>query len=211
MSIIMKNKLIHDISSLWNSFNYDNNISSEEFEQLNQYHDLLKKWSKKLNLISLKNPNEIYFQIIDSLALAPFFKSTSNIDIGSGNGFPAIPLSILNKETDFFLVEPRKKRVSFLSYVKSTLDLKNITIISQRIEDFSKKNIVTETISSKAFASPEKIQEISFKLLKKNGKIYMLLSENQKFNLLESKYCVTLTKDYKVFDKNRKIVILNKS
>ena len=207
----MKNKLKSNIAIIWNKFNYNKEITEEEADKLIKYSELLDKWSKKLNLISLTNPEEIQLQITDSLALLPFFSPKSDIDIGSGNGFPAIPLSIFNKETTFYLIEPRKKRVSFLSYVKSSLDLRNINIFPERIEEFSKKNIYAESISSKAFAAPAKIQEISFKLLEKNGKINMLLNENQKIDLMEDKYNITVIKEYKIFNKKRKLVILNRN
>ena len=90
-------------------------------DSFQKYEDLLLEWNDKFNLTAIKDPQEILEKhFIDSAYLLKFVslkKHDSLLDIGSGAGFPALVLAILNKEVNFTLVESNGKKVSFLNEV----------------------------------------------------------------------------------------------
>ena len=104
--------------------------------QLNSYLDLLVKWNQKINLTSEKTPLEILHRhIFDSLQYARFVSPNEHvIDIGSGAGFPGIPLKILYPHLNLSLVESQRKRCSFLEAVVSNLGLLDTRVINERAE-----------------------------------------------------------------------------
>ena len=120
--------------------NLNADAPSEQIEtQLNSYLDLLVKWNRKINLTSEKIPSEILHRhIFDSLQYARFVSPNDHvIDIGSGAGFPGIPLKILYPHLTLILVESQRKRCSFLEAVVSNLGLQDTRVINERAENIS--------------------------------------------------------------------------
>lgn len=130
----------------------------ELLAQFEGYLELLIRFNSKMNLIGPMSPTDIIDQLIcDSLILAKAADINGRIiDIGSGAGFPGIPLAILANnlcsETAITLVEPRKKRSQFLSIVKARLNLDNLHILAERIEDTQVERF--DLVCSKAFQPP---------------------------------------------------------
>ncbi len=141
----------------------------EIFEDILNYLNILLKWNRSVNLIS-KNDEKIIIErhLKDSLVALKIVQKDiykSIIDIGSGNGFPAIPLSIVLKEKIFTLVEIKEKKFYFLKDVKESLKLKNIILKNDDVKkiDFSPFDLVL----SRAFLNEKDIKEF---LKKKNYK-----------------------------------------
>jgi len=129
-------------------------------EKLNIYKNLILKWNKVHNLTGSTSSNQLDFNIQDSIEPINFLDDFDNcVDIGSGAGFPAIPLAIYYSNKHFTLVEPRLKRVSFLSIIKAKLNLENITIINDRIENID--NISFDLVTSRAVSDTQTLFEIS--------------------------------------------------
>jgi 16S rRNA (guanine527-N7)-methyltransferase len=107
--------------------------------QLNSYLDLLVKWNRKINLTSEKTPSEILHRhIFDSLQYARVISPTDHImDIGSGAGFPGIPLKFVYPHLTLTLVESQRKRCSFLEAVVSNLVLQDTLVINERAENIT--------------------------------------------------------------------------
>ena len=126
-------------------------------------------WSKTHNITGYKTKADIMQNIADSIAPLEFISDFQiALDIGSGCGFPAIPLAISLPQCEFILVEPQIKRASFLNIIAINLNLKNIRILKSRIEDISTLPKI-DLITSRAFAKPSTIIELSARFLDKNG------------------------------------------
>jgi len=147
-----------------------NNISTNTNEAMNNfmaYADMLLEWNVKHNLSGAKSVEEVYLHIVDCIYPLSFLHNfNSCIDIGSGAGFPAIPLAILKKEAMFFLIEPRLKRAAFLYALSANLNLNNIKIYKNRVEEL---NLRADLITSRSVMSSEKIITICRQNITNNG------------------------------------------
>ena len=154
-------------------------LSSTQLEKLEKYLSIIGNWNRKINLISPKEIPYLKEHVADSLAILPSLKCNNLIDLGSGGGFPAIPLAIVAENINFTLVEARSKRASFLLTVKSSLLLKNITIKNERIEHLQDLYNLFDCLTARAFLPLPELLIQSFSFLKKNGKIYAQVSPGQ--------------------------------
>jgi 16S rRNA (guanine527-N7)-methyltransferase len=112
--------------------------SKEQINAFMTYLSVLKKWNKAYNLTSLeKNEDIIIKHFLDSLLyLKAILEGEIRIaDVGSGAGFPGIPIKIIRPETEIFLIEPSRKKSAFLRHVIRQLKLKGIEVIEKRIEE----------------------------------------------------------------------------
>lgn len=118
-------------------------LTKEQYEQFMKYKDLIQEWNKKVNLTSIKEDEEIVKKhFIDSIKIFKFeeVKNAKRIiDIGTGGGFPGIPMKIVNPDCEMVLLDSLNKRVNFLNIVINDLGLKNISTIHGRAEDFAVK------------------------------------------------------------------------
>jgi len=143
-----------------------------ENEQLKIFTNELLKWNKVHKFTNYKTKEEIQEQIEDSLyPLDKIIHTKSALDIGTGAGFPGLILAIAMPETKWYLVEPLKKRYSFLNYMKIKLGLKNVEIIPSRLENADIKPV--ELITTRAVMPTAKIIEISKPCFQKDGKILL--------------------------------------
>jgi len=114
-------------------------LDNEAFDRLYIYFKELKRWSKKINLIARKaTDNDILEKhFLDSLTLLPLLTGNKVhlLDIGTGAGFPGLVCKSVKPELELTLVEPRQKRVAFLSHITRMLELKKVSILDCRVED----------------------------------------------------------------------------
>jgi len=137
----------------------------------------LLKWNKIHKFTNYSSKEEIYSQIKDSLYPLEKIKNSKNaIDIGTGAGFPGLILAIAMPETKWYLVEPLKKRYSFLNYIKILMNLKNVTIIPARLEQANIEKV--DLITSRAVMPTKELIKISKPFLKKDGKILLYKGSN---------------------------------
>lgn len=102
-----------------------------------RFVDVLDLWSARMNLISCRSPRELVDRhLLDSLAVAQTLPDEPAlvVDLGSGAGFPGLPLAIVRPDLRFALVEVRRRRASFLNEVRRTLKLANVEVMEQRAE-----------------------------------------------------------------------------
>lgn len=115
-------------------------ITSHQSDQFVQYAQALQEWNKTINLTSVDNCREVVVKhFIDSIAPLQFGLLTgqeSLLDIGTGAGFPSVPLKIMRPGLRPVLLEPNSKKASFLLYLAGTLELKNVQVVSQTLEQF---------------------------------------------------------------------------
>ncbi|GAI49093.1 unnamed protein product, partial [marine sediment metagenome] len=117
-------------------------LSERQIEQFLTYLEILRNWNKRMNLTSLKDPREIIItHFLDSLTILKAIdnKEISAIDIGTGAGFPGIPLKILKPQISLSLLDSSRKRIEFLKYLSKSLKLKGLEIIWGRAEDYGRK------------------------------------------------------------------------
>jgi len=134
-------------------------------EKFDLYEKLLREWGGRMNLVAPSTLSDIRARHMDdSLQIAGLIPADSRvIDLGSGAGFPAVPLAI--KGMDVFAIESIGKKCAFLNELKQQLDLANLTVINDRIENVIKRkteNGKRVTVTARAFASLEKILDMTY-------------------------------------------------
>jgi len=117
---------------------YFKNLSESQIHQFELLADLYKDWNLKINVVSRKDIDEIYIRhVLHSLGIAkiqPFQAGARVLDVGTGGGFPGIPLAILFPETHFHLVDSIGKKIKVVEEVAQGLGLTNITVTNARVE-----------------------------------------------------------------------------
>jgi 16S rRNA (guanine527-N7)-methyltransferase len=149
-------------------------LKPEHFEKLEIYKNLLKKWGRRINLTSVLSDREIELRhFLDSLLGLKAFKAfgldiskKSIADVGSGAGFPGVPLAVVIDSSDFDLIESRHKRCVFLEQVKRELKLKNIKVVCERVENVDS---FYNVLLMRAVKDPRNAVKIVKHLLKKGA------------------------------------------
>lgn len=158
-------------------------LTKEQIEKYYNYMNLLLEWNKKINLTAIIEPREIILKhFVDSLTIAKYIKDDEKlIDVGTGAGFPGIPLSIVKENTDIVLLDSLNKRINFLEEVKENLKLENITTIHGRAEEFGKNKNEREKYdiaTSRAVASLNILLEYLLPLVKVGGRAICMKGSN---------------------------------
>lgn len=148
-------------------------LSDEQVEQFAIYANLLVEWNEKVNLTSITNSEEIVLKhFVDSLSLVPLIQGNRLADIGTGAGFPGIPIKIFLPQVKVYLVDSLAKRLEFLKVVIQELKLVEVETIHSRAEDFARDSLFRESfdcVTSRAVARLPVLLEYAVPLLKKEG------------------------------------------
>lgn len=158
-------------------------LTEEQVEKYYKYMNLLLEWNEKINLTAIIEPKEIILKhFIDSLTIEKHIKENEKfIDVGTGAGFPGIPISIIKENTNIVLLDSLNKRINFLEEVKKELKLKNITTIHGRVEEFGKNKKERETYdiaTSRAVAPLNILLEYLLPLIKVGGRAICMKGSN---------------------------------
>lgn len=153
------------------------NISllKEQYEQFYAYMELLIEWNEKMNLTAITDPKEIILKhFVDSLTIAKYVKEDKSIiDMGTGAGFPGIPIKIYRKDVKVVLADSLNKRIKFLDEVIDKLKLENVETIHCRAEELGKNKQYREKFdyaTSRAVANLSTLSEYLMPFVKLNGK-----------------------------------------
>ncbi len=150
-------------------------LNEKQKDQFYKYMNMLIEWNEKINLTAIVEPKEVILKhFVDSLTISKYIEKNSYIaDVGTGAGFPGIPLKILRDDIKVVLVDSLNKRIKFLDEIINKLELKNIKAIHSRAEEFGQNveyreqfNIVT----SRAVANLSTLSEYLMPLAKVGGK-----------------------------------------
>ena len=179
-------------------------LSDKKIEKLEDFANTLLEWNKIHNLTGAKTIADIYTHIIDSLYPMSFMDTPKKVlDVGSGAGFPAIPLAIVFDESEFVLSEPLRKRVSFLKYV--SVELENITVEASRVEDL--KDYKFDLIISRAVTNTQMLINITNHLSNSDTK-YLFYKGERVFDEISK---LSNSINYDIIQKNRRNYLYIKS
>ncbi|MFO7745525.1 MAG: 16S rRNA (guanine(527)-N(7))-methyltransferase RsmG [Psychroflexus sp.] len=160
---------------------YFEDLDEMQIEQFEKIAEVYKDWNQKINVVSRKDIDEIYIRhVLHSLGIAKvqsFLPGSKVLDVGTGGGFPGIPLAILFPETQFTLVDSIGKKIKVVEEVVDALGLKNVKAINDRVENVTGEY---DFIVSRAVAvMPSFVHWVKGKIAKesrhdrKNGILYL--------------------------------------
>ncbi|RQO30663.1 16S rRNA (guanine(527)-N(7))-methyltransferase RsmG [Taibaiella sp. KBW10] len=149
---------------------YFDDFSETQLGQFAALGDLYKEWNEKINVISRKDIDQLYTKhVLHSLAITticPFNPGMRVVDIGTGGGFPGIPLAIFYPEVEFLLVDSIGKKIKVVQEVAAAIGLKNVTAVHSRIENIPEKDF--DFVVSRAVAPLKTLWEWAKPIIKKD-------------------------------------------
>lgn len=149
---------------------YFPDLTETQIEQFSQLKDLYFEWNEKINVISRKDIDELYTKhVLHSLAIAKvmnFRQGSEVLDVGTGGGFPGIPLAILFPEVRFYLVDSIQKKIKVVKEISEALELKNVEAESIRAEVINRK--IDFIVSRAVTQMPKFVDWIKGKFKKEN-------------------------------------------
>ena len=154
-------------------------FSVEQISKFYKYMNMLIEWNEKINLTAIIEPNEIILKhFIDSLTIYKDIPNKSSVvDVGTGAGFPGIPLAIMNESLKITLVDSLNKRLIFLQEVINELNLKNIQAVHGRAEEYIReKREHYDIATSRAVAKLNVLLEYMIPFVKVGGRCICMKS-----------------------------------
>ena len=173
------------------------NVNDTQVKKFYDYMNLLIKWNEKINLTAIIEPNDIILKhFIDSITIENSIKNDSKvIDVGTGAGFPGIPLSIIRNDLKISLMDSLNKRINFLDEVIKENCLNNVDTIHSRAEELGRNKDYREQFdvaTSRAVASLDVLLEYMLPFVKVGGYCICMKGSNIDEELENSKKALTL-------------------
>jgi 16S rRNA (guanine527-N7)-methyltransferase len=171
----------NEIAQLLLPFLDEATLSAAQLDSLQRYLDLLLKWNSKMNLTAIRDPKEIVTRhfgesLFAARTIFPKPKPESVIDVGSGAGFPGIPIKIWNAAAQLTLIESSEKKATFLRELARTLDLNGVSVQATRAETVAARaNVVT----LRAVERFEQILPTARRLVQPSGRLALLIGTAQ--------------------------------
>ena len=152
----------------------EQDLSGAETAQLTALISELQRWGARVNLTAIRAPQEmVSAHILDSLSVRPFVEGSRVIDVGTGAGFPGLPLAIVQPETAFWLLDSNGKKISFVNHVIGQLGISNAQTVKARAEDYAPGKRF-DTVIARALASTEKLLQLAGHLVREDGVLLAL-------------------------------------
>ncbi len=197
------------------------NITDKQYELFEKYYEILVSYNQKVNVTAIIEKKEVFIKhFVDSVLNVDKLKGGYLLDVGSGGGFPAIPIKILRDDLDITMLEATNKKCEFIKLVIKELGLKNIRVICSRAEDLAKLKEHRERYdicTARAVARLNTLLEYVLPFTKVGGKFYAYKSVQGNEEILESKNALNIlggrveeVLEYKIFDNIRNIIVINK-
>ena len=177
--------------------NYNIKVTDKQLKQFDVYFDYLVQENDKYNLTAIKEKDEIlYKHFLDSiLPYQSFSENARVVDIGTGAGFPSIPLAILRSDLKFTCVDSVEKKTNFVFNLADKLGLKNIEVFHARCEDLAKEPVFREQfdyVVARAVAPLTSLLEYCIPFIKVGGKFVAYKGTNYNQELENSKNAIKL-------------------
>ncbi len=172
-------------------------LNEKQINQFFDYMNFLLEWNEKINLTAITKPDEIILKhFVDSITIEKYIaKNTKIVDVGTGAGFPGLPLKIIREDIEVVLLDSLQKRVNFLQETIKKLGLTKIEAIHLRAEEFSRNKEQRESFdyaTSRAVANLTTLSEYLIPLVKINGKCICMKGSEINEELEQSKKAVSV-------------------
>ena len=199
-------------------------LTDTQTEQFQIYCNLLIEWNKKFNLTAITDPEEIALKhFVDSCTILRYVKIPENadiIDVGTGAGFPGIPLKIVRPDIRLTLLDSLNKRLLFLNEVARQLNM-TLETVHGRAEDVGQKTVYREKFAvavSRAVAPLNVLSEYCLPLVRKGGKFIAMKGKNVQPEVVQSRKAIKLLGgtynnivEFHIEENQRSIVIIDKT
>lgn len=161
---------------------YFSDFTPAQLQQFQQLEELYREWNEKINVISRKDIDSLYEKhVLHSLSIAAVFQfqpGTSIIDLGTGGGFPGIPLAIFFPEVQFHLTDSIGKKLKVVNEVASAIGLKNVTTQHTRTEEIQNRKF--DFVVSRAVAPLRDLWRWSLPIIKAKGQGQFAIADEEK-------------------------------
>ena len=138
-------------------------------EKLGVLIDELERWNRKVNLTAIRDRDEmITAHLLDSLVAAPLLEGETVLDVGTGPGFPGLPLAIVQPERQFTLLDSNNKKIMFAQHAAGLLGLGNVSVVKARGEDYAPGHGF-DTVIARALAALPRLVEIAGHHVREDG------------------------------------------
>ena len=189
MNIEFKNKMIELAKKI------DIELCDQDIEKFYNYMNLLLEWNEKINLTAITEVDDIILKhFIDSITVLKYInKNEKIVDVGTGAGFPGIPIAILKPNCEITLLDSLNKRILFLQAVIRNINLKNTITIHSRAEDFGQDTKIREKYDisiSRAVANLATLVEYLLPLVKIGGKCICMKGANADEEIQNAKFAI---------------------
>ena len=189
MNTVFKNK----ITDLSKKINID--LTEKQIYNFYDYMNLLLEWNEKVNLTAITEMDDIILKhFIDSITILKYLKEDDRIiDVGTGAGFPGIPIAIINSSFNITLLDSLNKRIMFLDEVCKKLELKNVKTIHSRAEDFGQdknKRGKYDIAVSRAVANLATLSEYLLPLIKVGGTCICMKGPDAEKEIEDAKFAI---------------------
>ena len=196
-------------------------VSEENLLNFERYYNLLIKYNNKFNITAITEKKEVYIKhFIDSILSKKEFNGYSLLDVGSGGGFPALPLKIVNENLTITMLEATEKKCEFLKEVINNLTLKNASVINGRAEELSLKKEYREKydiVTARAVARLNVLAEYCMPFVRIGGTFLAFKGEAGREELKEAENAIKMLggeiekiEEFELFDNKRCIIHVKK-
>ena len=146
-------------------------LDEAQLAKLVAHLDLLDDWNARMNLTAIRDrPSQLTKHLLDSLAVQPYLVGQRIADVGSGAGFPGIPLAIVEPGRQFALIESTGKKCRFLEHVRDTLGLANVEVVQSRAESY-RPEVRFDTVLARAVGPLADLVKVAGSLVVGGGRL----------------------------------------
>ena len=172
-------------------------LTNEQEDLFEKYFNKLIEFNKHTNLTTITDKKDVYYKhFFDSLTIKQYIliEDGAICDMGSGAGFPSIPLKIILPNLKVTIIDSSNKRIKFLTELVEELKLDNITLVHSRIEDYAIKNQKSfDYVTARALGNLTLITELGVPMLKVGGEFIAMKGSKGKEELVEAKNAIKVT------------------